>query len=182
MKKSIVFLLMLFSMLSVVAQEIQPPTEGKAVVYFVRTSSLGFAINFSYFHNEKFIGKFNGPKYLRYECEPGEQLFWAKSENHDFILAELEADRVYFIEAVPRMGGVKAQVQLIPINPSDTKQMDKVFKLMGKKSAEEFTDDELNSENEKLKAVIAKGMERYTQHTEKGKVERLEKTSFYEKK
>ena len=164
-----------------VKPEIEPPSEGKAVVYFMRISSLGFAINFSYFHNDKFIGKFNGPKYMRYECEPGEQLFWGWSENRDFVLADLDTGKVYFIEAVPQMGGLKAQVQLIPLDPKDTKRMDKVFKLMAKKPSEVFTEAELEAENLKLKEDITKGMEKYQEHTAKGKVTRMNKEMHYQK-
>lgn len=161
--------------------EIEPPSKGKAVVYFVRVSSLGAAINFRYFHNDRLIGKFNGPKYMRYECDPGEQLFWGWSENRDFVLADLDTGKVYFIEAVPQMGGLKAQVQLIPLDPTDTKRMDKVFKLMAKKPSESFTEAELEAENLKFKEDIEKGLEKYQEHTAKGKVTRMNKEMNYEK-
>jgi hypothetical protein len=186
MKPFAIAALFTFSIVASIAQdvkpEIEPPSEGKAVVYFMRISSLGFAINFSYFHNDKFIGKFNGPKYMRYECEPGEQLFWGWSENRDFVLANLDTGKVYFIEAAPQMGGLKAQVQLIPIDPKDTKRMDKVFKLIAKKPSETFTESELAVENQKLTEDIAKGMEKYKEHTTNGKVARMPKEMYYVKK
>src|SRR5258708_5671525 len=86
------------------AQEIPPAPEGKSVVYFVRSSSLGFAVNFSYFDSAALIGRFNGPKYIRYECAPGSHLFWARSENRSFVEAQLEAGKIYFIQAIPKMG------------------------------------------------------------------------------
>jgi len=80
--------LLLFSFTT--GNEIAPPAEGKAVVYFARTSSLGILINFSYFDKDKFIGKFHGHGYIRYECEPGEHLFWAKGDLHGGLSPERE--------------------------------------------------------------------------------------------
>lgn len=76
-----------------VGQEIPPAPADKAVVYFVRTSGLGFAINFTYIDSVTLIAKANGTNYVRYECDPGNHLFWARSENRDFVEAELEAVR-----------------------------------------------------------------------------------------
>jgi hypothetical protein len=167
------------------SQGIAPPSNGKSIVYFVRPTSLGFAINFSYFDGASFIGKFNGPKYMRYECDPGEHLFWARSENRDFIVAELDSGKVYFIEAVPQMGALKAQVQLIPIdpkNPKNIKKMVKIEKLIYKKPSESFTKDELTSETQKLQEPIEKSLEKYQESLSKGKkADRLEKGMFYEK-
>ena len=164
------------------SQEIAAPAEGKCVVYFVRVSSLGFAINFSYFDKDKFIGKFNGPKYMRYECEPGEHLFWAHSENFDFITAELEAGKIYFIEAMPQMGVIKAGVHLEPVDPKNSKRLTKIENLINKKSPETYTESELEAENKNLQDLIAKGLERYQKDLEKGKkIERLEKDMFYQK-
>lgn len=181
MKKFIlVILVCLFKLSSISAQEIAPAPNDKAVVYFVRVSSLGFAINFSYFDSTKLIGKFNGVSYIRYECDPGSHLFWARSENRDFIEAEVEAGKIYFIEAVPELGGVKAGVQLRTIDPSDTKRIGKIIKVMNKKPAESFTSEELALETKKMEDVITRGLEKYKEKKEKGKkTERLEKSMDY---
>jgi len=177
----ITFVLIAVSNLLTLAQTITPPSEGKAVVYFARTSSLGFAINFSYYDGDRFIGKFNGPKYLRYECEPGEHVFWARTENRDFVAADLEAGKIYFIEAEPNMGAIKAAVQLEPINPSDKKKMDKVMKLLAKKPSETFEAAELEQETIKQQETIAKGLEKYKENKEKGtKIKVLSKDMFYQ--
>src|SRR5688500_8701014 len=91
-----VFLFGLYSVCAV-AQIIDPAPADKAVIYFVRPSFLGFAINFSYFDSTRLIGKFKGPAYIRYTCDPGSHLFWARSENRDFVEAEVEAGKIYFI-------------------------------------------------------------------------------------
>jgi hypothetical protein len=163
------------------AQEIPPAPEGKAVVYFARTASMGFAINFTYFDSAAVIGRFNGPKYIRYECDPGRHLFWARSENKDFIEADLEAGKIYFVEAAVKMGAVKAGVELIPIDPKDTKKMERVFKLMKKKSSEQFTEQELQIEAKNYNDVIVRGLEKYADEQKKGKSsKRLERNMFYQ--
>jgi hypothetical protein len=179
-KLTILSALLFFSFLASVAQTIEPAPEGKAVVYFVRTSALGFAINFSYFDSTQLIGKFNGPKYMRYECNPGSHLFWARSENRDFVEAELEAGKIYFLEAVPTMGGIKAGVQLVPVDAKDEKKMGKILKLINKKDPEIFTADELASGTKDFEDVISRGMEKYNDEKQKGKMAaRLEKTMDY---
>jgi hypothetical protein len=172
-------LLFSFSM----ANEITPPTEGKAVVYFARTASIGILINFSYFDKDKFIGKFHGHGYIRYECEPGEHIFWARSENSDFITADLEAGKIYIVEALPTMGGLKAHVHLKPVNPAqDAKMMKTVESLVGKREAETFTADYLQTENEKWKDDIQKGLARYQELVSKQeKIDRINKDMFYVK-
>jgi hypothetical protein len=166
----------------VYSQEIPPAPEGKAVVYFARPSAMGFAINFIYFDSAKVIGRFNGPKYIRYECDPGKHIFWARSENKDFIDAEVEAGKIYFIEASPKMGAVKAGVKLEPVDPKDEKTMGKILKLMSKKPSESFTEAELATEYKNFEDVVQKGMEKYSEEKAKGQANlRLEKNMNYTK-
>ena len=183
MKNLAFALLALLSFSFSTRNEISPPPEGKAVVYFVRTASMGILINFNYFDKDKFIGKFHGHGYIRYECEPGEHVFWAKSENSDFVTADLEAGKIYFIEAVPKMGGLKARVRLMPVNPAqDAKPMRVIESLVSKRDAETFTADYLQTENEKWKDDIQKGLERYQEMvTKQEKIERVNKDMFYVK-
>lgn len=154
---------------SVLAQTIESAPADKAVVYFVRPSSLGFAINFSYFDSAQLIGKFNGPAYIRYVCNPGKHVFWARSENRDFVEAEVQAGKIYFIEAIVNMGAIKAAVNLDPIDPSDEKRMKKVFKLLAKNLSESFSEAELQAEQEKMQDVIERGLEKYNGDKQKGK-------------
>lgn len=178
MKKQSVLIFLLLNSISGISQTIEPAPLDKAVVYFARPSSLGFAINFSYFDSTKLIGKFNGPKYIRYECEPGLHLFWARSENRDFVEAEVEGGKIYFIEAIVKMGAIKAGVELLPVDPNDAKRMKKILKLIGKKPSESFSTSEL--EYDRDADVILRGMERYKKEKEKGlRNSRLEKSMYY---
>ena len=162
------------------SQEIPPAPAEKSVVYFVRASGLGFAINFTYFDSTKLIGKGNGTNYIRYECEPGHHLFWARSENRDFVEAEVEAGKIYFIEVVPQMGAIKAGVQLKPVDPSNEKTMKRILKLLDKKTPENFSAEELEKEAENSKDVMERGLEKYREEKEKGKkTDCLEKEMYF---
>lgn len=165
---------------SAAGQNIEPAPADKAVIYFVRPSSLGFAINFSYFDSTKLIGKFNGPAYIRYTCNPGKHLFWARSENRDFVEAEVEAGRIYFIEAIVKMGAVKAAVNLDPVDPENEKRMKKILKLIDKKSSESFSEEELEVEERKMNDVVVRGLEKYNNDKLKGKARPgLDKSMYY---
>ena len=180
MKILIASITLLFLSMACLSQGIKPASVGKSVVYFVRTSGVGFAINFTYFDSAKVIGKFNGEGYFRYECEPGVHLLWARSENRDFVNADLEAGKIYFIEAQPKMGAFKAAVRILPVIPDDEKTMKRILKLINKKSAEYFPAEELETETNKSKDVIQRGLEKYKEEKAKGKEnERLDKTMYY---
>src|SRR5690606_10177369 len=123
---------------------------------------------------------FNGTNYLRYECEPGSHLLWARSENRDFVEADLEAGKIYFLEVVPQMGAVKAGVKMYPINPTDEKKMAKVLKLINKKSPSLIVDDLHVPEPENAHEIMVRGLEKYNEEKAKGKrMARLEKTMYY---
>jgi hypothetical protein len=182
MKKSwFVTSLIFFNSLICVGQNIEPAPEDKAVVYFVRTSAMGAAINFSYFDSTSLIGKCNGKNYIRYECEPGSHLFWARSENKSFVEADIDPGKIYFLDAIPKLGFGKAKVTLLPMEPnSDDKKMQKIFKLLGKKDPVTFTAEELEKELEKKDDVIDRGMKKYAEEKAEGKeIAQLKKTMFY---
>ncbi len=142
---------------------ITPAPVDKAVIYFARTTSTGSLINFMYFNGDKLIGKCNGRNYVRYEVEPGEHLLWARSENRDFVKAQVEAGRVYFIEVIPVPGMVKAGVALYPVNPQsglkqDLKALKRIAKLMGIKDEITFSEDWLANEQRFVGDVVDRGI------------------------
>ncbi len=167
--RPIILLISCLSLTPLLSQNLPPAPVDKAVIYFTRTSSLGFAINFTYFDSTQVIGVFNGPKYMRYECEPGRHLFWARSENRDFIDAEVEAGKIYFIEAIVKMGAVKAGVELLPIIPTNTAKMKKIISLIEKKTSEEFSQIELDTETTELREVIKRGLNKNAEDKAVGK-------------
>ena len=86
---------------------IENPSPDKALVYFMRPSSMGFAINFQIRDGEHFIGLSQAKSYFAYECDPGKHLFLGFAENKIAIDADLEAGKSYFIGTNVRMGAWK---------------------------------------------------------------------------
>lgn len=131
---SILVILLFSGFSSLFAQGFQAPEEGKAVVYFTRISAYGGMTSFEFFHQDKFIGVFKRKNYLRYECNPGEQLFWASSENKEFITADLEAGKSYIVIVDIIIGTWKAHVGLTPISIDDIDKFKRAKKLILAKS------------------------------------------------
>lgn len=143
------------------AQGFQPPAEGKAVVYFVRVSSMGFAISFEYFDGDKYIGAFKGKNYMRYECEPGNHLLWASSENKEFITADLQAGGTYVVIVDIAMGIGKARVGLSPITASATEVFARAKELVKTEAPQVTEQEKIDKMNVKLKDFIAKKLDQY---------------------
>ncbi|NOR86860.1 MAG: hypothetical protein GQ527_04565 [Bacteroidales bacterium] len=162
MKKTVLlFLAFIFISLTSFSQTFKTPSEGKTLVYFTRVGTMGFAINFRYFDGEKYIGKFNGNQYYVYECEPGEHTFWASSENMSVVDANLEAGKVYIIDAKAKSGAFKANVELIPLDKNHKKYEKHKSKILAElRNATEvsFEEAELLEEQEELQEEIAKGV------------------------
>ncbi|MCU4175330.1 hypothetical protein [Carboxylicivirga sp. N1Y90] len=148
MVKKRLLLVVLNSLICIVvsAQKFIPPAEGNAVVYIVRTSSFGSALNFRVFHNENFVGIFKGKGYIRYELPAGEQLLWFVSEKKKFLACELKSGGTYIISSTHSLGVVKNNVVINPIS-SD------------------------NSQFESCKNVILKGKEITTSDKKKASIE-----------
>ena len=145
----------------VAAQNFEPAPADKAVVYFVRASGLGALINFNHYDGDQLIGRFNAGKYLRYECEPGEHLFWARSENRSFVEADLTAGSTYLVEIVPTMGGLKAGVLLVPIDPREQDIPRRIQRLVTKRGPENYDDSQLAEWAERTAGKTENGLERY---------------------
>ena len=100
-----------------------PPAEvspaGKAMVYFLRPSGLGYAIHFQiwdyYKSDYKLIGLSQAKSYFVYECDPGKHLFIGFAENKRAVEADIEAGKSYYIITQVKMGGWKARMAFIPV-------------------------------------------------------------------
>ena len=153
MKKLLIVSILIFTAFSnLFGQGFQPPAEGKAVIYFTRVTLYGKPVEFEFFHQDKYIGVFKGDQYMRYECDPGTQLFWASSENKEFLTAELEADKIYIVMVDVIMGVMKAHVGLTPVTIDKTEDIHKVKLLVDKKEPAVTPDDKLEKMNKKLGA------------------------------
>ncbi len=164
------FFTFLISSVLTFSQELKGPAEGKAMVYFIRSNELGYIINFKYFDGEKYLGKFSYGKFLSYECEPGKHLFWSKSENVDFIEANLESGKIYIIDSEPQMGVFKAGVKLVPFvddvllyknEKRYLKTKERILKSITENKEYIISNEDLEEAKKDLESVIKKNIEKY---------------------
>jgi predicted class III extradiol MEMO1 family dioxygenase len=102
---------------AVLKEPMARPSEGKALVNFLRPSSTGAAVTITIWDGEKLIGMPRGKQAFQYECDPGNHLFISWSEFKSPVEAELLPDRVYYIVLRVRMGWWRMRLHQVPINP-----------------------------------------------------------------
>jgi len=146
---------------SLLAQGFTPPEEGKAVVYFARVSIYGKPMAFEFFHQDKYFATLKGKQYLRVECEPGEHLFWASTENKEFMTAELAANETYVVIVDVITGFFKPHVGLSPITAEDTDRFERAKELINKKEPEIFKEADIEKKNNKMVKFISEELEHY---------------------
>ncbi|WP_029906056.1 hypothetical protein [Prevotella sp. 10(H)] len=173
-KHLLFFVLLSFSLASLAQEpqvEIIKPAEGKSMVYFIRTSSVGALINFSIYDGEELVGKLKPGKFVAYECEPGYHVFIGKSENTDYVEANLEAGKVYVIDAQAKMGALKARIKLSPLDKNSKKhekEKKNFLKLIAKNKGEIVSiEDETEVNNEYSDASPGKTMKKFQEKKEK---------------
>ena len=98
-------------------EPLQKPSEGKALVNFLRPSSTGGAAQVTIWDNDKLIGYTAGKMAFQYECDPGKHLFISWSEFKSPVEAELLPNRIYYIVLRIRMGWWRARLHQVPVNP-----------------------------------------------------------------
>lgn len=96
------------------------PSADKALVIFMRPSRFGGAIQASVYDEDNgkddFIGVTSAKTKVAYEATPGNHLFMVVGENADFMNADLQAGKTYYVLVSPRMGMWKARFSLLPIH------------------------------------------------------------------
>ena len=147
--------------LNAFGQEFQKPSEGKALVYFVRYQGAIAALDFKYFDGEKYLGRATMINYFVYECEPGEHVFWVATENREYIKGNLKANCVYVIEVRPYFRAVMASAKLYQIDPANEKALKKIDKVLNEEESQ------LKGKGEDQSESIKKGMGRYEEVKEK---------------
>ena len=93
------------------------PSEGKALINFVRPSTYRYEEKASIWDGDKLIGISFGAQCFQYECEPGKHLFIAWSQYKSPVEADLLPDRIYYIALRSRFTwGFRARIHQVPIN------------------------------------------------------------------
>jgi len=142
----------------IINQPIVKPSQGKALVYLTRSNG-AMMVNFRVYDKNLFIGSLVYGNYFLYECEPGQHLFWAASENRDFVEANLEADKVYVIDLEARIGAFVAAVALVPQNPKEKKHRKKLYKTVKNETSIIKLESQLSSEGKETNIEAA--LEKY---------------------
>lgn len=178
MKKTILTLVLLCSIsitsfAQIKSDKITPPSEGKSVIYFLRTTSLGALMNMRYFNKDSYIGKFKGVNYLRYECDPGKTYFWIKAENIDVLEANLEPNKIYLVETNAAMGAFSAAAKFKIVDFENPKQIKRINKLLAKKESKTFTEEELKKHMKRMSKAFQKGMKKVRSKIKKGDFKKL---------
>jgi hypothetical protein len=138
------------------------PSPGKALVYFMRPSGIGFAIHFQIWENYRLIGLSQAKCYFAYELDPGKHLFVGRAENKRVVEADLEAGKTYYILTQVQIGGWKARMAFIPVTRG-SEYWDKVelYKqelssvVLQKEVAEEWEDKRKDEINTELNEIIS---------------------------
>lgn len=98
--------------------EIGTPSPDRAVIVFLRPSSLGYLISAAVYEDDQFLGIVMRNTYVIQSTTPGRHMYMVVSEAADFMSADLEGGKIYFATVVPRMGWWRARFSLEPVTPS----------------------------------------------------------------
>jgi hypothetical protein len=155
-----ILLTLIVGMQTVCAQGFKTPSPGKAVVYFVPESKRGVA-SFKYFLGDKYIGVFKGKNYMRYECNPGQNLFWISSENKEFIIADLMEGGTYIVSVSVEMGWATARVSAFPVTTKSTDLFELAKTMINSKPPVITPDEKIKEENVLLAGFIKEKLAMY---------------------
>lgn len=115
------------------AQPTAPPGPGEAKVIVYRTSAFGESAHFPVFGVEDEGGRLDGFTetgcYFEVRCAPGVNLFLTWSEGDEYVTADLEAGKTYFLRAYSKFGLARPRPGLEPIRPGteEWKELEKVW-------------------------------------------------------
>ena len=164
-----------------------------AVVYFFEISGFRgmFGASVAIYDGQEPISVVPAGHYIRYECPPGEHLFYSLSdENKFFVEANLLAGKVYIIEIdirpgrlsyLPSWGPGTDRANMKPVNPKQKFfDIDQYRNMLNKKrsknfhsSFERFNKSFLKSAEKNKSVKYQRRLNRYDKKKEKEKVEVL---------
>jgi len=106
-------------------------SSNKAIVYVFRTSTLGFAVGLKVDCNNKELASFFPKKFYLCAFLPGKYVFTGRGENESDLIVNLEANKKYYIEAIPQMGFVSARIKLNLLETTEGNSKLQKCKLIG---------------------------------------------------
>ena len=156
------------------AEPVDAPRPGKSLVYFMRPSGIGFAINFQIWDGDHFVGLSQAKSYFAYECDPGKHLFLGFAENKVALEANVAAGKSYYIGTGVRLGAWKARMRFTPVTQgselwSNVEEYKRSLKFIATK------EEERSKWEEKKKAEAQRIVEYFTNGEGKLDVQKLGK-------
>jgi hypothetical protein len=124
------------------------PEPGKAALVISRTTSIGFAIEFTTYLGKTYIGSTKGKSYfIKTDVEPGANYVSSWGENGVAVKFDFEPDKVYCLQQNVSMGWTKARVVMEAVNVKRLDSGDlngcKFFEFdAAKNTISDLTDDE----------------------------------------
>jgi len=90
-----------------------------AIVYFYRPRNyVGSAIGFKVRHKDEIIGKARNGKHFSYQVsEPGEYVFWGKTEKRDSVTIQVELGEEYYVRCGVQAGAAIGRPEMFLIEP-----------------------------------------------------------------
>jgi hypothetical protein len=135
-----------------------PPAAGRSVIYFVSLNRM--CPPYDFFHNDQYIGGLDKKNYMRYECDPGDQLFWSSSFIKDFLPATLKAGGVYVVIVDAGKGIQSPGARLTPVS-ADNKLFEPAAALIKEKEPFLIPEEKFEKRRNSLKNFIADMLNRY---------------------
>jgi len=138
------------------------PAPGKALIYFVRTQTMGFAVKVKLYADEKLVGLIMSKTYVPLEVDPGKHEFIVEAENAGFLEAEVAPDRIYLVQVAIHMGAMKARTHF-EVARTDSEAMTEFLKTQKDLHALTTTDEGLRwvrEDDPKIQEVIKKYREK----------------------
>lgn len=114
------------------ARPTAPPGPGESKIIVYRTSAFGESAHFPVFEIDDEGGKLRGftetDCYFEVRCAPGVQLFLTWGEGDEYVEADLEPGKTYFLRAYSKFGLVRPRPGLQPIHQG-SKEWDELQKV-----------------------------------------------------
>jgi hypothetical protein len=98
-----------------------PPTD-KAMVYIIRPTMIGMAIQTKLAVDGHWIGANRGDNYFYFTLDPGEHGFCSEAENRSLLTAKLDAGKTYYFQQKMEPGFMKARSKFVMLSDDEGKK------------------------------------------------------------
>jgi len=106
------------------------PTEGKAIIEFVKVTVNGWNAETMLFDGNQYIGSVWGVSHVRIEVNPGQHLFWMNiTDKVGYLDANLEANKVYVV-IIDMAATAFSNVGLSPLSMDDISLVDRAKQVI----------------------------------------------------